>query len=138
MADVHKPCPECGETDPALFYSRNTVRCKRHHGAWMVAHRKKPGQREKVREAKNRWLKAHPEVNRANVAAYRARNPKARWTPPAGRVTSSQAAKILGVTRQYIGELIDQGRLAFRRDGRYVLVDRAEVERLLAEQQRDV
>jgi excisionase family DNA binding protein len=136
MAEAHRPCPECGETDPEKFY-RTVSRCKQCHKRWNLAYRKSPGPREKEREAKNRWLKAHPEVNRANVAAYRARNPKARWAPPPGMVTSSQAAEILGFTRQYIGELIDQGRLAFRRDGRYVLVDRADVERLLAERQRD-
>jgi excisionase family DNA binding protein len=136
MADAHKPCLICGETDPEKFY-RTVSHCKQCHKRWNLAYRKKPGLREKVREAKNRWLKAHPEVNQKNVAAHRERHPKARWAPPPTMVTATQAAKLLGVSRQYIHQLIDEEKLADRGEGRLILIDRADVERLLAERQRD-
>ena len=130
-----KQCPDCGKTSDEVKFYQRTRRCAKCHNARMVADRKKPSRRAKVRATNNAWLKAHKEVNRQNVAAFRARKRATRpaSTIPPDRVTVREAVARLGITKQYVSLLIDQGQLnATRERGRW-LIDRAELDRVVQE-----
>jgi excisionase family DNA binding protein len=132
-----KTCPICGlAKDERLFY-RTSSYCRQCHNQRSLLYRKQPHRREKERAAKRAWLKQHPEVNRRNVAAYRARRKMASFAQsiPDDRVLVEEAVVQLGVTKQRIQQLIDGGRLrAMRIRGRW-LIDQADLDRMIEERE---
>jgi excisionase family DNA binding protein len=121
------------------FYHTSSY-CKPCHNRRSLENRKQPHNRSREREAKKAWLQKHPEVNRRNVAAFRARQ-KALRAPtviPLDKVLVSEAVSRLGVRKQRVQQLIDQGRLKAIKDqrGRW-LIDRADLDRLVNERLRE-
>jgi len=102
MSDEQPQAPPsqrvCSVCSKPLDHSWKTItRCREHHYAYLKAYRAanprarqklaekqaryRKNNPEKVNEYNAEWLKAHPEVNRRNVAKSRARK---RGEEPAG------------------------------------------------------
>jgi excisionase family DNA binding protein len=132
-----KVCPICGIVKDDSEYYRTSSYCKGCHKRRLLQYRKQPARRNTEREAKRAWSKRHPEVNRRNVAAWRARQKALRpeSSPPADRVTVREAVERLGLTKQRIQQLIDRGQLAaIRVRGRWQ-IERSALERMIVERQ---
>jgi excisionase family DNA binding protein len=128
-----KLCPICGLAKDVSAFYRTSSYCKPCHKQRSREYRKQPHQRTKIRAAKNAWLKDHPEVNRRNVAAFRARRRASRVPVIVSpdHVLVREAVTRLGMTKQRVQQLIDHGQLAaIRERGRWA-IDRADLERML-------
>jgi len=129
----------CGVAkDVSAFYPTSSY-CKPCHKQRSREYRKQPHQRTKIRAAKNAWLKDHPEVNRRNVAAFRARRKASRVpvTVSPDHALVREAVIRLGMTKQRMQQLIDHGQLVAVRKGRHWLIDRSDLERFVTQRIRE-
>jgi DNA-directed RNA polymerase subunit RPC12/RpoP len=133
-------CARCHEEVPRADFYPSQNYCKRCYNKIQIKARQKPERKRAVSKYNNLWLKQHPEVTKRaqRKSQQRARAAKAAQRPK-DKLSFSEAATLLGVTRQRVSQYAKEGRLPSTpdpSDKRRRLVDAADVERLKAEREK--
>jgi hypothetical protein len=127
-ADETRTCPSCGRTLPlSAFY---TVKAERYRGGQRVKavckDCDKAGATERMRASRERQPKPPPKPRGRRAA-----------TPPAGTLGGAAVAERLGISRQRVHRLAQQGKLEPVRDGKRVFYTEASVQALEREREHE-